>query len=201
MTAISILGPLWLIWIAGVVSPGPNFFVVTHVAAAHGRNAGLLTALGIAVGSIFWALAGLFGLKIVFALFPWAWTILKFAGAAYLLYVGISMWRSANIPEKPFQITPAGAFRAGLFTNLSNPKTAAFAASLFAVAIPEGAPLWMTFSAFCLIVGTSWFWYSLCSLFAAQDRVTVLYRKFRRAILRVAGTIFVGFGLKLAFDR
>lgn len=201
MSAISVLGPLWLIWAAGVVSPGPNFFAVTHVAAAHGRNAGLLTALGIAIGSVFWALAGLFGLKIVFALFPWAWTIIKFAGAAYLVYVGIGMWRSANGSELPFKITPGGAFRVGLFTNLSNPKTAAFAASLFAVAIPEGAPHWMTFAAFCLIVGTAWFWYSLCSVLAAQDRVTRLYKRFRKALLRGAGTIFVGFGLKLALDR
>lgn len=201
MTALSVLVPLWLVWLAGVISPGPNFFAVMHVAATHGRNAGLLTALGIAVGSVFWALAGLFGLKIVFALFPWAWAIVKFSGAAYLIYIGVGIWRSANGLEKPFKITPGSAFRVGLLTNLSNPKTAAFAASLFAVAIPQGAPSWITLSAFCLIVGTAWLWYSLCSVLAAQERVTALYRKFRKVLLRVAGTIFVGFGLKLAFDR
>lgn len=201
MTALSVLGPLWLIWVVGVISPGPNFFAVTHVAAAHGRKAGLLTALGITLGSVFWALAGLFGLKIVFALFPWAWTIVKFSGAAYLIYIGVKMWRTAEAKDEAFKMTAGSAFRIGLLTNLANPKTAAFAASLFAVAIPFGAPSWMTFAAFCLIVSTVWIWYSLCSVLAAQDRVTFLYRKFRSALVRVAGTIFVGFGLKLALDR
>lgn len=201
MTALSVLGPLWLIWIVGVISPGPNFFAVTHVAAANGRNAGLLTALGITFGSVFWALTGLFGLKIVFAFFPWAWTIIKFSGAAYLIYVGVKMWRTAEVMDESFKMTAGSAFRIGLLTNLSNPKTAAFAASLLAVAIPVGAPNWVIFAAFCLIVSTVWIWYSLCSLLAAQDRVTLLYKRFRSVLVRVAGTIFVGFGLKLALDR
>lgn len=200
MTAVSVLIPLWLVWTAGVLIPGPNFLAVTHVAAAHGRRAGLLTAQGVALGAIFWALAGLFGLKIVFAAFPWAWTFIKFAGAVYLIATGVSMWRRAVPLDAGLQLRAAGAFRIGLLTNLSNAKTAAFAASLFAVAVPQGAPQWITVAAFGLIVGTAWGWYSLCGIMASHHRVTASYKRFRTVLKRGAGAVFVGFGATLALD-
>lgn len=201
MSTLSILLPFWLVWAAAVITPGPNFFAVSHMAAAHGRRAGLLTAAGVALGACFWAATGLFGLKLVFAVFPWAWTVAKIAGAVYLTYVGIQIWRSAAAPHRERAISGVRAFRTGLLTNLANPKTAAFAASLFAVALPAGASPVLTASAFVLIVLTVLIWYSLCAVFASRGSIGVLYHRYKAVLMRVAGALFVGFGLKLALDR
>lgn len=201
MSTLSILFPLFLLWLAGVIAPGPNFFAVMHVAVNHGRRAALYAALGIATGTIFWACAGLFGLKIVFNLFPWAWVLVKVLGAAYLIYTGVAMWRTSPAKHIVLHSSLSGAFRVGLLANLANPKTAAFAASLFAVAIPEKSGLWINLMAFGLIVGTSWLWYSLCAIFASHNKVILGYQRYRLALTRIAGTLFIVFGIKLAFAK
>ena len=134
----------------GVMSPGPNFMVVAQRSVARGRADGIATMLGVVTVSGIWARASLFGIGVLFAAFPWMRSFLRIGGAAYLLWLGVRMWRHAN---EPLPVVPGGegggfwrAYRAGLATDLSNAKAVAFYTSAFSAAAPERgstATLWV----------------------------------------------------------
>jgi len=197
----SVLGPLAAVWLIGVLTPGPNFFVTMHMAARHGRVAALTTVAGISVGLSFWALAGLLGIKVLFATVPVAALAVKLAGAAYLIWMGVKMWNSAGSAAAPSNVSAGSAFRLGLLTNLANAKTAAFAASLFAVALPAGAGPGLFAAAFATIVVMSASWYGFCGIVGSRGPVMRVYRRFQTWLMRIAGAVFVGFGAKLALER
>ena len=197
----SALGPLAAVWLIGVLTPGPNFFATMHMAARHGRAAALTTVAGISVGLSFWALAGLLGIKVLFATVPLAALAVKLAGGAYLFWTGVKMWRAAGSVTPPAGISTGNAFRLGLLTNLANAKTAAFAASLFAVALPPHAGPGLFAAAFCTIVLMSATWYGFCAIMGSRGPVMRTYQRFQKWLMRVAGTVFVGFGVKLALER
>jgi threonine/homoserine/homoserine lactone efflux protein len=197
----TVLGPLAAIWLIGVLTPGPNFFATMHMAARHGRAAALLTVAGISVGLSFWALAGLLGIRVLFATVPLAAIAVKLAGAAYLIWMGVKMWRSAGSVAAPAAMSTASAFRLGLLTNLANAKTTAFAASLFAVALPADAGPGLFAAAFVTIVAMSASWYGFCGIIGSRGPVMRVYRRFQTWLMRIAGAVFVGFGTRLALER
>ena len=198
----TVLGPLAAVWLIGVFTPGPNFFATMYMAARYGRRAALTTVAGIGVGLAFWALAGLLGIRILFTTVPVAALIVKLAGAAYLVWMGVAMWRgSSKAHTREAEPSVARAFRFGLLTNLANAKTAAFAASLFAVALPPTAGPGLFFAAFTMIVAMSVTWYATCAIMGSRGAVMRVYTRFQKWLLRAAGTVFIGFGLKLAIDR
>ena len=196
----SVLGPLAAVWLVGVLTPGPNFLATMHMAARHGRRAALMTVAGIAVGLSFWALAGLLGIRVLFAAVPIAAILVKLAGAAYLIWMGVTMWRQSGSPGRARPPTAASAFRLGLLTNLANAKTAAFAASLFAVALPAHAGPGLFAAAFTTIVSMSVAWYGTCAILGSRGAIMRLYDRFGSWLTRFAGLVFAAFGLKLAIE-
>lgn len=199
----AVLGPLAAVWLIGVFTPGPNFFATMYMAARHGRRAALITVAGIGVGLAFWALAGLLGIRILFSTVPVAALVVKLIGAGYLVWMGYTMWRASGHAHDGGGPPPSvgKAFRFGLLTNLANAKTAAFAASLFAVALPPTAGPGLFAAAFTMIVAMSVTWYATCAIMGSRGAVMRVYTRFQKWLLRAAGTVFIGFGLKLAIDR
>ena len=84
--------------LAAIAAPGPALLYLTRTSMAHGRRAGIMAALGLAVMAAAWTLAALLGLQVVFDVFPWAQIAMKTTGGAYLIYIAISTWRGANTP-------------------------------------------------------------------------------------------------------
>jgi threonine/homoserine/homoserine lactone efflux protein len=93
------------IFALGVMSPGPNFLVVAQRAVTRGRADALATMLGVVTISMIWASSSLFGISVVFKLFPWTRLVLKLLGAAYLVWFGVRLWRHAG---DPIAAAPAG---------------------------------------------------------------------------------------------
>ena len=93
------------------------------------------------------------------------------------------------------------AWRSGLLTNLSNPKTAAFVTSLFAASMPATAPVWLGLTSVALMTILSIAWYATVACFFSIPRFTGFYERSRRWIDRTAGIIFIGFGARLAMDH
>ena len=130
----------------------------------------------------------------------------KFAGAAYLVLVGIQILLSARktvVPDDPGNGGECGwrAFRLGLLTDLSNPKAAAFFTSLFAVTVPPEAPLWFDLLVIACVVTTAGAWYALVAYTVVLDPVASLYRRSARAVTAMTGAVFVALGLRLAAER
>ena len=142
---LSILGTIAV----GAMSPGPSFVLVVRTSAALSRRDGLAAALGMGIGGLSFALLALAGLQALLMQVSWLYLILKLAGATYLIYLGFQIWRGAATPLAiSSDGQPAGngwrkSFAIGLATQLSNPKTAIWYASVFAAFLPAEPPTWM----------------------------------------------------------
>jgi threonine/homoserine/homoserine lactone efflux protein len=110
------------------ITPGPGIFYVLARSLAGGRREGILSSLGTFVGGLLHVMAAALGISAILAASAVAFHTIKYAGAAYLVWLGIRMIRSRNaeMVVSASQPAPAGAFRQGIFTEALNPKTALF---------------------------------------------------------------------------
>ena len=117
------------------LTPGPDTVYILGRSIAHGRRAGVASALGICVGSIFHTGAAALGLSAFLATSAWAFTAVKFAGAGYLIFLGVRTLvqrrENAPVPAEFKANTASAAFRQGILTNVLNPKVERFSFSRF----------------------------------------------------------------------
>jgi threonine/homoserine/homoserine lactone efflux protein len=109
------------------VSPGPDVLFVLANSAQHGTRGGILATFGVSTGLVVHTFAATAGLAALLAATPWALNAVRFLGAGYLLWLGISAWRSSSIVTEA--TVPADAWailRRGFLTNVLNPKVALF---------------------------------------------------------------------------
>ena len=196
-----------LIWCLAAVTPGPNFFVVTRCALAGSRRAGLAAVLGTVCGTLVWGLAGWLGINALFAAAPVAYLTLKVVGGMYLTWLGFRLLVSAlsrrevEMPAPPRSaLTPAAAWRLGLVTNLANPKSVIFVASLFAATLPPDAPAHLGAAAVALMVTISGLWYLLIAFVFSRPQIVRGYRRIGRWIDAAVGIVFVLFGARLTLS-
>ncbi len=190
------------IWAIAAITPGPNFFITVHTAISKTRRLSFFTVLGVVTGTFIWAVSGFLGISIIFEISPLIYHTLKILGSFYLIYIGIVFF-FRNQAENSARIrkdTPnaPSCFKMGLFTNLINPKTAAFMTSLFAATIPPNAPFDLGSLCVIVICAISALWYSIVASLLSYNRVQTAYQRCKLAIERIAGVIFIFFGIKLA---
>lgn len=185
-----------------VVSPGPDFAMVTRNSLMLSRRAGVLTALGIGLGVLIHVGYTLVGVGLLIQQSIWLFNAIKLAGAAYLVYLGITMLRAR--PAGPAgdgargAMTDAAALRTGLLTNALNPKTTVFIVSLFMQVVRPDTPLaaQIGYGAFISLAHVAWFSVvAVCfSSGAVRDRLLAA----RQGIDRVFGGLLVACGVLLA---
>ena len=192
-----------------VLTPGQDTFFILGRSLAGGRSAGIAAALGITCGSVIHTLLAALGLSALLATSPSAFMAVKFAGAAYLIYIGVRalLSRAQGLPGADTRNAGAGdwpAFRQGIVSNLLNPKVALFFLALMPQFISAGSTnkvgaflaLGLTFVslglAWCttLAVGAAW----LRKVFLRRPSLATWMN-------RVAGTMFIALGLRLATTR
>jgi threonine/homoserine/homoserine lactone efflux protein len=142
---------LFLLFMAGAVAlnltPGPDMTFVLAQAAHRGTKAGIAAALGGSAGGLFHTTLAAFGLAALFAANPLAFDIVRYAGAAYLVWIAIGMIRHPpHLNGRLASASVRDAFRQGLLTNLLNPKVILF----FVAFLPQfvsrnGGPAWAQF--------------------------------------------------------
>ena len=110
------------------IAPGPDMLYVIGRSLGQGRKAGIVSALGIFVGCWVHILAAAFGIAALLRSSPVAFNVVRYAGAAYLVYLGIKMivQRSNLAQQQPKPASLASIFRQGVITNVLNPKVALF---------------------------------------------------------------------------
>src|SRR5688572_11133770 len=129
-----------------VVVPGPDMALVARNVIRHGRSAGYATSIGICVGTLGWALAAGLGVSTLLATSATAFTVLKLAGAAYLVYLGITALRDHDGPtvgtaDGASALRWRRAFLQGLLAALLNPKLGVFFLTLLPQFISPGDPV------------------------------------------------------------
>lgn len=193
------------------VLPGPDFAVVARWAAVGGRRSGLLASGGVAVGLLVWGAFTVLGLSAVLAASPVAYAVVRYLGAAYLVWMAVRLlWRSfrehgsAPVPAAATTSSPgagATAFRQGLLTNLLNPKIAAFYVGVLPLLVPHGAPraLALATLVLCYVV-LGLIWLGLCSVIVARGSRVLSRPRVRAWLDRVTAVVLLGFASRLAFD-
>lgn len=181
--------------------PGPNTVVVSYCSAGVSRRAGLAAALGIAAASMVWVSLSLAGIGLLLQQAGEFYRLIRLAGAAYLIYVGFRMLRPRPRPEAagamPVYRSPLAA---GFLTTLSNPKSAVFWTSVFALVVPAQAPVWFHLTVLLLIALQSLAWYGLVAMVLSTPFSRRHYARLSAALSRIAGAFLLFFGLKLAND-
>ena len=163
--------------------------------------------MGIGVGTSVWAAAGFFGVHGLFAAAPWMYAALKTLGGGYLMFLGLRLLWNSKANTDSARPVPASlrsglsAFRLGLITNIANPKSALFVASIFATAMPDDPPLALGLMAMAAMVAISVCWYAAVACLFTARRIADAYRQGQRWVDRLAGAVFVLFGAKLVFSR
>jgi len=189
------------------VTPGLDTAMVLRTSIAEGRRRAALAALGVVAGCLTWGLAVALGLGVLLDASRLGYTLLKWAGAAYLIWLG---FRLVTRPRTRFDLAPESVSRSvetnwwlrGLLTNALNPKVGVFYISFLPQFVPTGvapAPFIVLLAVIHACLGMAWFAVLIgatapLSGWLARGAVV-------RWLDRLTGAVFIGFGLKLALDR
>lgn len=188
-----------------VISPGPDFAMVSRNSLLLSRRTGVLTALGIAAGVCIHVSYTLLGVGLLIQQSLWLFNLIKLAGAAYLIFLGIKMLRAQPATGEEMASQPAlsslGALRTGFLTNVLNPKTTIFIVSLFMQVVQPQTPLVVQLGYGAFIVLAHALWFSAVALFFSSESVRARLLAVRHWIDRVFGCLLVGFGMLLALTQ
>ena len=200
-----------LFLVSGVLlnlTPGPDTAYILGRSIAHGRSAGVASAFGIMVGSIFHTCAAALGLSALLAASVWAFTAIKIIGGAYLLFIGFKMilhrGEELHLPVGLRRSSSAAAFRQGVVTNVLNPKVALFFLAFLPQFIdplsPTKVPAFLALGLTFVITGTVWCLILAWSAASISQRLRQNGR-ITQWLNRVVGSLFVFLGLRLAASR
>lgn len=190
------------------LTPGPDTVYILGRSIAQGREAGVASAFGISVGSIFHTAAAALGLSAILATSALAFGTIKLIGGAYLVFLGVKMVldrrKQLSLPSNFRRRTTMAAFRQGILTNILNPKVALF----FLAFLPQFIDPASTTKVFAFLllgftfVTTGTIWCLILAVFAS-----VFSERLRRNetitqwLNRTAGTLFVFLGVRLAIAK
>ena len=187
------------------ITPGLDTAMVLRTAAVEGPRTAALAALGIILGCLAWGAAVALGLGVLLAASSFAYTVLKWAGAAYLAWLGIKLILQ---PRSQFDLgaangAPRGDWLArGFLNNLLNPKIGVFYVSFLPQFVPTHVPAGPFIFLLAVIHGLlGAIWFAVLIGATAPLKRWLARRAVVRWIDRITGVVFVGFGLRQAFDR
>lgn len=190
------------------LTPGPDTAYIVGRSMAHGRQAGVASALGITVGSIFHTCAAALGLSAILAASAWAFTAIKLIGGAYLIFLGIKMLveqrTSLNLPANFRRSSMMAAFRQGVLTNALNPKVALFFLAFLPQFIEPSSnakvAAFITLGLTFVTTGTTWC--LILAIFASAFSERLRGSQPVAALLnRAVGSLFIFLGVRLAATR
>jgi threonine/homoserine/homoserine lactone efflux protein len=193
--------------VAVVVIPGPDMALVARNVLRHGRSAGFATSAGICTGILGWAVAAALGISTLLATSATAFTALKLAGAAYLIYLGIATLRGGDTSGPAGAHDPSGlpwhrAWLQGLLSALLNPKLGVFFLTLLPQFIAPGDPPAVRALQLAVVfdlIGLAWLMIYSMMLGAAG---AALDRPGPKRLMRwLTGTILVVLGARVALER
>ena len=191
---------LAIIWLA-VISPGADFAMVSRVSFIEGQRSGMMAALGIALACWFHIAYAIFGLGLIERLFPHLLDVLRIAGAAYLIYLGLTMVLARPGPVEDQVAVGARhgikLLTTGLLTNGLNPKTSVFAVSLYAQVIGRDTPLGVQLGYGVAISLSHLIWFAAVAVFLSRPAIRARVLAHQRAVNGSIGAVLILLGIAL----
>jgi threonine/homoserine/homoserine lactone efflux protein len=193
-----------------IVTPGPDTALIIRNALRAGSRAASLSAVGVGLGSGVWAAASVLGVAVLLESSDVAFTVFKFAGAAYLVYLGLRSLigtfhpaaAGVSDPSPPAQkMSGSTAFTQGLLNNLLNPKAGAIFATVMPQFIePHDSVVRLILMVVCydaIVIA----WLCLYAIVVSRARRSGFGARLRTGIERATGTVMIGLGVRLALER
>jgi threonine/homoserine/homoserine lactone efflux protein len=203
---------LWLFVLSGLllnITPGPDTLYIVGRSSSQGLRAGTFAALGIGAGALVHVSAAALGLSAILAASATAFTVVKWVGALYLLYVGVGLIRSSgSVQSTPTvaderRLGMRGVFLQGFLTNVLNPKVALFFLAFLPQFVAADAPskplAFLVLGVIFDFNGTIWNVFVAWS--AARLRRLAPGAAFKKWFDRGVGCLFIGVGIRLALAR
>lgn len=181
------------------MTPGPGVLYIVTRSLVQGRQSGLVSVVGVALGNLGNALAASVGLAALFAVSSLAFSVVKYAGALYLVYLGVQMLRPSaieNLVAMPAATSLTRVFRDGFVVALLNPKTTVFfAAFLPQFLSPDAPPMFQSIALGSLFVAIAALTDSAYALAAGAVAPALRGSVARRMGRRLGGGLFIGLGV------
>lgn len=194
-----------IIAILAAISPGPDFVVVTKHAITHNRNNAIMASLGIGAGILIHSTYCIFGLAVIISQSLLLFSMIKYLGATYLIYLGLKSLLSKtnhltlkNSTHK--KISHWIAFRDGFLTNVLNPKCTLFMLSIFTLVVRPHTPIMtqIIYAAEIIFITAAWFVflsYGL-TLTVIKDKI----EKIQHIVSRLIGGVLLALGIAVLFE-
>jgi threonine/homoserine/homoserine lactone efflux protein len=190
-----------------IIAPGPDLLYVITRGIAHGRKAGIVSAVGVICGILVHTTAAALGITLIFQTSAFAFLIVKYLGAIYLIYLGIKTWRDKStfsLHTPTVSTSPSTLFWQGMLSNVLNPKIAVFFLAFLPQFVDQGSglvPLQM------VILGLTFASFGLCFLAVVGFSAGAIGRwltrlpSFTHFLQRLTGGILIGLGVRLALTK
>jgi threonine/homoserine/homoserine lactone efflux protein len=202
-----------------IVTPGPDTALTIRNTLLGGRRGGVFTALGIVAGQAIWAIATSIGIVALLVASEPLFLAVKYAGAAYLVYLGVQALRAALRPQsggatipvagprsskngRSAGLAPLAALRQGVISDLGNPKMAVFFASLLPQFAPPGEATVLALLALGLVFcAMTFLWLAAYASVVAKAGDVLRRHRVRRAIEGVTGAVLIALGIRIAAEQ
>lgn len=194
-----------LVHLLAVMSPGPDFVMVTRNSLVYSRKTGIYSAIGLGFGIMVHIIYSLIGIGIIISQSILLFTVIKLLGAGYLIYLGYKSLTSKNThidihTNVKKDISKWKAIRIGFLTNVLNPKATLFFLSLFTLVISPQTPLSVK-----LIMGVEMsvataLWFALVAFLISHHLVKSRLSKTQKYAEKFIGVVLIGLGIKVALS-
>lgn len=193
------------------LTPGVDTLLVVRNTARGGLKDGLTSSLGICSGLFIHASLSAVGISLILVQTAWAFSALKWAGAAYLIWLGLTSLRQAlktgepvarPVARQPGRFSPRRSLREGLLSNVLNPKTALFYMAFLPQFIdPSGSAFAQSMGLAAIHFVIAMVWQSAMAMFVARTRNWQIRAGWKRLLTGLSGSMFIGLGARLAITQ
>ena len=204
MTYLPVILTIAVLHFLAVVSPGPDFIMISRNALLYSRRSGVYTALGLTLGLLVHITYSLVGIGLIISKSLILFSILKFIGAGYLLYVGFKAIRAKEskttieLDAAKNYISKFAAVKMGFITNVTNPKVTLFFLSIFTLVIQPTTPFFIK-----MIIGAemsivTFLWFAFVAVLLSHGLIKKQFVKVQHYVERFMGVLLIILGIKLA---
>lgn len=189
-----------------VISPGPDFVMITRNSLMYSRKIGIYTAVGLGLGILVHVVYSLVGIGLLIAKSVLVFNLIKFLGAAYLIYIGYKSLtsKSSNLDlqnqKHKADLSAWTAIKIGFLTNITNPKATLFFLSLFTLVIDPNTPMFVKiFMGTEMSIVTS-LWFILVAYLVSHPLIKNRLNKVQHFSEKFIGVVLIGLGIKVALS-
>jgi len=204
MDTLTLIGTAAFLNLLAAISPGPDFVMAVRNSLNYSRRTGIFTGVGIGLGLAVHIIYCAAGVGYLIAKSIVIFNIIKYLGAAYLIYMGVRSLLAQRTKidieakKESLDLTRFQAVKIGFLTNVLNPKATMFFLGLFTFVIRPETPAYVIFIIAFIMIMTAIAWFTVVAIFFTQKRIQDAYARFEGIINKTFGTLLIFLGVKIA---